>query len=592
MKTPITALILMAAALFSACTNATPPAPEANPHWNELADYGRFCDGVFQLCGLKNWDTGDVKIVPTYQTIYRYSEGLAAAKENGKYGFLDETGDWQIAPQFDSVSGFEYGMAIVEINGLRGTIDRTGVFIIEPQFAEALILSAEILIARNPEQQKSPKPRFNHPNISIGNNGKYGSIRSFTEKFDLYKGRLHHIEHGWITDQNMLFKRFTEEAPEFVWASPEHMRKKFGLLKLDGNWALPLQFKSVRSLYENRALVKNADDKWGAVSEAGVIAIEPQFDHLRHFEFGYSQARNGKYGNQQLHSFIGKDGNLAGDRFFDQIELPTEDFLPRVRDGDVWRSVGKNGKLIDDQREGTIRLACEGSVSFKQVDGKLAALDRDGKRITDVLLTPAFNYLSSSCDGPIYLHGPGDTPAFITLDGRYVLASDVKDEAIISTDKDGNPLPEEAPRKTRDELAKQRLSCKGGARRVTKDGLWGLLGPNDEAIIPIKHHALSCYRNGEAFAPHPTRGTWCPIGPSGEFLPEAKLDADSLCAQTLYPYKPSHHSPERLSDDPFESSILWYAAYLELATGKRDTGPRSLGDGISARGYSHDTLDW
>jgi len=43
----------------------------------------------------------------------QYSEGLAAAKRDGKWGFIDLCGDWVIQPIYDTANNFTHGLAIV-----------------------------------------------------------------------------------------------------------------------------------------------------------------------------------------------------------------------------------------------------------------------------------------------------------------------------------------------------------------------------------------------------------------------------------------------------------------------------------------------
>ena len=72
--------------------------------------------------------------------------GLAIAKINGKYGYIDRTGKFVIEPIFESLSGrFDEmsGLAIAKINGKYGCIDRTGKFVVEPKFEKFLPLGKE-----------------------------------------------------------------------------------------------------------------------------------------------------------------------------------------------------------------------------------------------------------------------------------------------------------------------------------------------------------------------------------------------------------------------------------------------------------------
>lgn len=68
-----------------------------------------------------------------------FSDGLAAVKVEGKWGFIDAFGNMKIRPQFDNVVECFIGdRAGVEVNGKWGVIDSNGNFIIAPQFESIL----------------------------------------------------------------------------------------------------------------------------------------------------------------------------------------------------------------------------------------------------------------------------------------------------------------------------------------------------------------------------------------------------------------------------------------------------------------------
>jgi hypothetical protein len=63
---------------------------------------------------------------PVYESAGEFSEGLAAAQENGMWGFVDHNGSWRIRPAFIRADGFWRGLARVAWNDGRGYIDKKG----------------------------------------------------------------------------------------------------------------------------------------------------------------------------------------------------------------------------------------------------------------------------------------------------------------------------------------------------------------------------------------------------------------------------------------------------------------------------------
>ncbi|MCP4443187.1 MAG: WG repeat-containing protein [Aureispira sp.] len=63
-----------------------------------------------------------------FEVAKSFSEGLGAAKANGKWGYIDVTGDWVIEPQFGNALSFQDGKALVRKVGASTweTIDKKG----------------------------------------------------------------------------------------------------------------------------------------------------------------------------------------------------------------------------------------------------------------------------------------------------------------------------------------------------------------------------------------------------------------------------------------------------------------------------------
>ena len=75
-------------------------------------------------------------ITPQYEEAEPFSEGLAAVKKDGKWGYIDTTGKYVIKPKYEEASDFfDNGLACIQINGKWGFIDKTGEFVTPPQFS-------------------------------------------------------------------------------------------------------------------------------------------------------------------------------------------------------------------------------------------------------------------------------------------------------------------------------------------------------------------------------------------------------------------------------------------------------------------------
>ena len=64
-----------------------------------------------------------------------FTEGLASASLDGKWGFIDQAGDWVIQPQFGRVGPFFEGLARASTGDDQwGFIDQAGNWVIQPKF--------------------------------------------------------------------------------------------------------------------------------------------------------------------------------------------------------------------------------------------------------------------------------------------------------------------------------------------------------------------------------------------------------------------------------------------------------------------------
>jgi hypothetical protein len=101
---------------------------------------GEFHDGLMISFWTEgNYDTQG-RLVPGLKS-GQFSEGLAVAtQDDGKtWGYVDDTGRFIISPRFKSslsntVFDFSDGLAAIEVDGQYGYIDHTGNFVIAPQF--------------------------------------------------------------------------------------------------------------------------------------------------------------------------------------------------------------------------------------------------------------------------------------------------------------------------------------------------------------------------------------------------------------------------------------------------------------------------
>lgn len=102
-----------------------------------------------RLVGFMNRE-GKTMIEPRFEAVRPFSEGLAAVRVKGKWGYIDHSGKFVIEPKFDAVGVLDYpgddpmdfsdGRAAVRTGGRNGSvgfIDKTGNFVVPAKYASA-----------------------------------------------------------------------------------------------------------------------------------------------------------------------------------------------------------------------------------------------------------------------------------------------------------------------------------------------------------------------------------------------------------------------------------------------------------------------
>ena len=140
------------------------------------------------LWGYVDKSSGRVVIFYQYAEAKEFSEGLAAVRFEGKWGFIDKKGVVVIPHKYKSVKNFSNGYAMVQEDGFWGAIDKNGTQIISCIYidiysANAAVLERKKALEREriaalkreetPQKQEVANPTAtNTPDIIILKNGQ------------------------------------------------------------------------------------------------------------------------------------------------------------------------------------------------------------------------------------------------------------------------------------------------------------------------------------------------------------------------------------------------------------------------------------
>ncbi|EGK8165530.1 WG repeat-containing protein [Campylobacter coli] len=75
-----------------------------------------------------------------------FHEGLALARINKKYGFIDKNENWVIEAKYDEVEDFYKGLAIAKLDKKSGLLDKNGREIVDFLYEKILVVNKDIII--------------------------------------------------------------------------------------------------------------------------------------------------------------------------------------------------------------------------------------------------------------------------------------------------------------------------------------------------------------------------------------------------------------------------------------------------------------
>lgn len=583
----------------------------------------RCWQGDFNLCGYIDaevWkkESKTVFILePIYESAFDFSDKLAAVKIDGKFGYIDPTGKIIIAPKYQKAAEFSHGLAVVHDDGKAGVIDRAGNYVIHPVFLRAHILNNKVLLASN-----SVKGSLSSigTSFNISEAGLYHIDKGWlTEKiyrfeyfgdakYGLIKAQVPNSSRGTFDDDYGIMQADGNWliGPEFTYISD----------LIDGN-------AIVRKRIDDNIIS-------GVIDRHGRVIIPFKFDYLTHWEDGFLLAGQGEYKKRKF-GLVNEAGELLSDRYFDEIERPDRnrtaihkwDFFS-VRDGDEWKSLTKTGILTKDKRVGQIYLACDQFRILHSVNG-LMIVPND-KSLPEISFKKlSFPFTNRTCSPAPTLIGEGGFAnilengsvfggfyknsadffgpnLWVKLDGKWGLVDSIGNivlEPIYdkiwleNRNRINNQVPSDEDDRTYkvsiedisyrlrfidgtyqqevftefDKDTSGIISCKGGYKLYSNNGLWGMVDKEGNDFIPAQYRALTCFNRGTAWVPDDKKGKWCQIDRYNQ------LRDDNLCRETYYSIFQSHSEPEKFDDDPYESSVLWMRAWLDYGAKQRDQQP-------------------
>jgi caspase domain-containing protein/WG repeat protein len=236
---------------------------------------GEFSEGLARARMNDKWGfidrNGEVVITAKYDGVCPFTEGLACVTQDDKVGFIDKTGKQVIPFKYEAATRFADGLAAAGLNDKAGFIDRTGKIVIPFKFDGAGTFSEGLA------------------SVKLGD--KYGFINRsgalvIPARYD-YAGRF---SEG-LADVGMIVAGGVED---------EDAEYNIGYIDKSGKLVIEMEYNDAGSFSNGMAVVA-WHGKQGFINKSGkkVIPLEYDAENCECAEFADGLARvtlNGKYG--------------------------------------------------------------------------------------------------------------------------------------------------------------------------------------------------------------------------------------------------------------------------------------------------------
>jgi hypothetical protein len=348
---------------------------------------------------------GSWLIEPKFEALGHLYNGLAPARIDGRFGFIDRTGAFVIPPKFDKGSYFESdGLSIASVENKWGVIDRSGAWVIEPQ--HGLLLRARgkpIYWVRIGEKfgaidrtgKLIVRPRFSQSGMLCDDGWAIG--------FDDRKQRAVPSEAmHLILPDGELFGSNCKDPLQL------EVNGKFGLVDRALKPLTEVKFDHIGGFWNGTAIAK-ADGKFGYLNPDGSWLIEPRFDDVNNFVGEYAIAGlNGKFG------CLMRNGAWAIEPQFEDKVFNCE-IVARLSQAKSGR-VDPGAKLTIDPRIQKIGLLADGFYLVK-LDGKFGVINDTW----DWVIEPRWPSLSRFWGGGLAAAKFDQTWGFVDASGALII---------------------------------------------------------------------------------------------------------------------------------------------------------------------------
>lgn len=330
-----------------------------------------------------------------FETVYIYNNGIARAKKNKKYGFIDVNGKVVIPLIYDDLRDFKNGLAAAKINSKWGFINENGSLAIEAKYSEVSNFD-KYKLARVVNKDKwgmiNSKGEIIMP-IEFFNDTFYSDWESsdlmVVTKFNGLLG-LNYSEGVYDRNGNLVIPTIYDNIyiTHIVDENKQHIKheiyaslnSKWGMIDSKNKIIIPFVYESRDCIrgFENEFAAVKVNERWGFVNGKGILVIPTSYEQVNDFNGKMFEVRNkGKWG------LIDLNFNEIIPCEYESIELDPKEYY-KLKKENKWGIFGLNNIQILPCEYENVDFLSKSYFRVKK-NGKIGVVDRNNKSVIDLI---------------------------------------------------------------------------------------------------------------------------------------------------------------------------------------------------------------
>lgn len=272
------------------------------PTYDDVSD---FSEGLAAVEIDKKWGyidkSGKIVISATYKDAMKFSEGLAGVRTKEGWGFINKSGELVIKHRYKEIREFKDGIAAVNKDGFWGAIDSEGKQAIPFEYDDVRSLSEGLAVAVKGEYVKDAGQIY-----LVGEDhfflNKYGKavISMFEKNIGDFSEGLAAVEEkgkwGYI-DRNKKVGgvpvKYDSAMTFSEGLAAVEIKYRWGYIDHAGKQVIPMDYMRAGSFSEGLASV-NHKGKWGFINHSNQFVVECKYDSAAHFSEGLALVKKTK----------------------------------------------------------------------------------------------------------------------------------------------------------------------------------------------------------------------------------------------------------------------------------------------------------